>query len=249
VRTAAAVAGAIVCALLLAAVDLATGATGWGGLLRQPWAITALTVVTLLFALRLWGLAGGVGRTVPEAVTDRSLQARYFGFGLLLPLLAAGWPVPPGPAAVDAALASGPALGLVAVALAAFGLATPLLAPLVLDATGATFFTPRRRGGARTEEIAAGERSPRREALGFLAALSVVWLLYLLSGLIGSEDLAFVELSLLGVGLGAWARRRADERAASGSGREAEAGRLWPRVWTVLALFSAAAALWVAASA
>jgi beta-aspartyl-peptidase (threonine type) len=49
--------------------------------------------------------------------------------------------------------------------------------------------------------------------------------------------------------IGAWARRRADERAASGSGTEAEAGRLWPRVWTVLALFSAAAALWVAASA
>ena len=251
-RTGAAVAGAVASPLVLAAAGLATGGGGWGALLREPWAITALAVVTLLFALRLWGLAGGVRRTVPEAVTDRSLRARYFGLGLLLPLLAAGWPVPPGPAAVDAALASGPVLGLVAVAVAALGLAAPLFVPFVLAATGATFFTPRRRSGTRTEEIAAGERSPRREALGFLAALSVVWLLYLLSGLVGSEDLAFVELSLLGVGLGAWARRRAEERGAAGGGAEAGAtgaGRLWPRVWTALALFAAAAALWIAASA
>lgn len=248
-RTGAAVAGAVASPLVLAAAALAAGGGGWGALLREPWAITALAVVTLLFALRLWGLAGGVRRTVPEAVTDRSLRARYFGLGLLLPLLAAGWPVPPGPDAVDAALASGPALGLVAVAVAALGLAAPLFVPFVLAATGATFFTPRRRSGTRTEEIAAGERSPRREALGFLAALSVVWLLYLLSGLVGSEDLAFVELSLLGVGLGAWARRRADERGAAGRDPETEPGRLWSRVWTVLALFSAAAALWIAASA
>jgi DsbC/DsbD-like thiol-disulfide interchange protein len=246
-RTGAAVAGAVASPLVLAAAGLATGGDGWGALLREPWAVTALAVVTLLFSLRLWGLAGGVRRTVPEAVTDRSLRARYFGLGLLLPLLAAGWPVPPGPAAVDAALASGPVLGLATVAVAALGLAAPLFVPFSLAASGATFFTPRRRSGTRTEEIAAGERSPRREALGFLAALSVVWLLYLLSGLVSSEDLAFVEFSLLGVGLGAWARRRAEDGDAEAGATGA--GRLWPRVWTALALFAAAAALWIAGSA
>jgi len=78
---------------------------------------------------------------------------------------------------------------------------------------------------------------PRRgEPLGFLAAGAVVGLLYLLARWISSEGLAFVELSLLGVGLAAWARGRAKRPAARA-------------VWTVLLAAAALAAVWLAAMA
>ena len=80
------------------------------------------------------------------------------------------------------------------------------------------------------------DRPPGRglEALGFVAAGVVLGLLYLLSGRLAPEDLAFVELALLGLGLAAWARSRALRPAARG-------------VWGLLVLGTAAAAVWLAA--
>ena len=238
-RVAAAIAGAVAAALSLAATAFALGGPGtggWNALLQRPLGVTALALVALGFALRLWGFAGASGRTLPEESSAGSLAVRSFGYGLLLPLLALPWPVPPAPGAVDGAMAAGTATGLAAAALVALGLALPLGLPLVLAGSGAALFAPRRRGQAQAEIFAAGRRSPFREALGFLAALSVVWLLYVLSGLVGSEDLAFVELSLLGVGLAGWAWRRASVRGAHTTAR----------VWMLLAAAAAGAALWIA---
>jgi DsbC/DsbD-like thiol-disulfide interchange protein len=54
-----------------------------------------------------------------------------------------------------------------------------------------------------------GQPSPGRQALGFLAALGTVLLLYALSRSVRSEGLAAVELALLGMALLAWLRRTA----------------------------------------
>jgi DsbC/DsbD-like thiol-disulfide interchange protein len=78
-------------------------------------------------------------------------------------------------------------------------------------------------------------RSRRGEALGFLVAGAVVGLLYLLSGWVSSEGLAFVELSLLGVGLAAWARSRTRRPAARA-------------FWAALLAAAALAAVWLAAA-
>jgi DsbC/DsbD-like thiol-disulfide interchange protein len=57
-------------------------------------------------------------------------------------------------------------------------------------------------------------RRPGREALGFLAVASVVGLLYALSRQISFEGLAWIELTLLGMSLCAWLRRKAADRRA-----------------------------------
>jgi len=56
--------------------------------------------------------------------------------------------------------------------------------------------------------------SPGREALGFAAVAAVLGLLYALSRQISFEGLAWVELTLLGMSLCAWLRRKAANRRA-----------------------------------
>ena len=80
----------------------------------------------------------------------------------------------------------------------------------------------------------AGPRGRPLEALGFAAAGGVLGLLYLLSGRVAPEDLAFVELAFLGLGLAAWARSRTVRPLTRG-------------VWGALVLGAAAAAVWIAA--
>jgi len=57
-------------------------------------------------------------------------------------------------------------------------------------------------------------RRPGREALGFAAVAAVLGLLYALSRQISFEGLAWVELTLLGMSLCAWLRRKAANRRA-----------------------------------
>jgi len=57
-------------------------------------------------------------------------------------------------------------------------------------------------------------RRPGREALGFAAVAAVLGLLYALSRQISFEGLAWVELTLLGMSLCAWLRRKAADRRA-----------------------------------
>jgi hypothetical protein len=161
--------------------------------------------------------------------------------GLLVPLLALPWPLPPVPGAIDRASAAGPVALTVAAALVGLGLGLPwLVGALVLERT-----TSRRTGDAETE--AAGvhpglERdldhhrplSDRTlQGLGFLAVLSVFWLLFLLSGTLRTEYLAFVELALLTVALLAWLARQSRHPVAQ-------------TVYTVLLLALVIATVWLA---
>ncbi|HUF78751.1 MAG TPA: protein-disulfide reductase DsbD domain-containing protein [Thermoanaerobaculia bacterium] len=79
-----------------------------------------------------------------------------------------------------------------------------------------------------------GGGRPGTEALGFVAAAAVLALLYALSARVSPEDLASIELALLGLGLAAWARSRAVRPAIRGA-------------WSLLVLGAAAAAVWLAA--
>ena len=54
-----------------------------------------------------------------------------------------------------------------------------------------------------------------REGLGFLALLGLLWLLYLLHGLVTQEGLALIELVLVALGLLAWARKATSRRLLS----------------------------------
>jgi DsbC/DsbD-like thiol-disulfide interchange protein len=228
-RGLAAAAGALAAGLALAGADLATAGGGWSRLLQGPLAVAALAVVTLLFALGLWGLLGRGDRTggnaAPEAGAPTASTALYLAAGALLPVLALPWAVPPAATSLDRAAGLGAGVGLAAALLAALGLALPVLAAafVVRGRPPAPRATPRRRP--------AGDRT---EALGFLALVSLLWLLYVLAGRLDAEPLAGVELCLLGLGLAAWGRRSARRPAAR-------------RTWSVLVAVAAAAALWLAA--
>lgn len=210
--------GALAAGLALAVADLAIPGGGWSALLQSPLAVTACALITLLFALGLWGF---LGRPDTPPATVRPRPGAAFAAGVLLTVLALPWPLPPAAPAVDRASALGPWSGFAATLAVAAGLALPVLVGGFL-------------GRAPAAPVARPAAGPRREALGFLPAASLVGLLYVLSGLLGAEELAFVELSFLGVGLGAWGRGRA-------------AGATARRIWTGAAAIAAGAAFWLAA--
>jgi suppressor for copper-sensitivity B len=76
-----------------------------------------------------------------------------------------------------------------------------------------------------------------RGAMGFLLAGALVWLLYVLAAQVAPEELAFFELTLLGVGLALWLAHRS---APGGAGRAA--GWLVGTVLAVAAIYLAASA-------
>jgi hypothetical protein len=172
----------------------------WRAAATDPATLGLLALLALLVALRLWGL---LGRWPP------------FVAGLAAAPLALVWPLAPLVRAVDrAAQTGGPAGSTLALAAVAGLAALPAAAGFLLLA---------RRRPAPGAPAASGPsgapgrpaRSPRlREALGFAAAGSVVWILYLLAGRLDPARLAFVELALLAVGLAAWLRGRPRARSA-----------------------------------
>ena len=211
----AACAGSIGTALALAALALAQRASApsapWGAHLAEPTAVTALTLLSLVVALWLWGLLGdAAGRLSGQRLGNR-LGAGACGLaGACATLMALPWPVPPVPAAIDRALAGGwggSALPLLLTS-AAVGLGMGL--PWIVGAA----LADRRAAGAGPEGSEGAVWSTRaRELLGFLAAVPILWLVYLLSATVRTEYLAFIELALLGVALLAWLRQRSRRTA------------------------------------
>ncbi|MFP3940072.1 MAG: protein-disulfide reductase DsbD domain-containing protein [Thermoanaerobaculia bacterium] len=195
---------------LLAAAALSGTAPGlaWARVLQEPVAVAALALPPLALSLRLWGLLGGPEDGGRRRSPDTISGLGAFAAGTLTPVLALPWPVPPAPGALERAATLG-APGAAAAGLALVtGLALPFLAAAGVLAT-------------RPSEPGAWRLLPRlsgrvREGLGFVALVPVAWLLYLLVGLVPSEDVAFIELAFLGTGLGSWAGRRAEGPAARG---------------------------------
>ena len=198
----------------------------WARLLQEPVGVAALALPPLAVSLRLWGLLGRPERGTPRSSPRPVSSLWAFAAGALTPVLALPWSVPPASVALERAAAQGTS-GAVAAALVA-GLALPYLSAAGVLAAGRPDSAPWRllpRLSARG-----------REALGFLALVPVAWLLYLLVELVPSEDVAFIELALLGAGLGAWAGRRAESRVVRG-------------LWTAATVAAGACALVLAAVA
>lgn len=192
-------AGAVAGSLLLALFALtsvpgrgAASVVASGAHLNEPTALAALALVSLGLVLWLWGFVGNA---------EARLSSRGLGTGpaavagALAPLLALSWPVPPASTALARAAAGGDLATVLVAAALGLGLGLPWLAGgFVVSGMAA-----RARDGAT-------ERT--RQALGFVAALTIFWLLYLLSASVRTEYLAFVELALLITALVTWLRRR-----------------------------------------
>lgn len=206
-----ATAGAVVvAALALAFVPLSAG--GWGGRLQAPVPVAALALVATLVALNLWGLLGLPVRRVAgadEAAAGTAPGHSAAGFlratstGIAVVVLGLAWNLPP------LVRSLGPALGPAPAGAGGAGTATALLAGLGLGAGLALPFLLAAASPARFAGLlpaGAAGRARLAEALGFVEAAAVLWLLYLLSRQVTGEGLAFVQLALLGLALVAWMR-------------------------------------------
>jgi DsbC/DsbD-like thiol-disulfide interchange protein len=224
----------------IAALALLARRSGWTATwpapLREP-VIGALAVVAAaVLALNLWGL---LDFPLPRAAADPADPAersgaagtgRHLIAGLYAAPLALAWPLPLLERPVVAAFGRGPAAVCAVFAVAGFGIALPYLLLAVMPGG-------RRVGGPGDAEPESASRvwpGRLREAFGFLALGSSLWLLFVLSRQVSPEGLAAVELALLALGLFAWLRARPGRRPAARLGL------------TVLIALCAAAALWLA---
>lgn len=188
-------------ALGLAAVAFrAAGlAVGWGVQFQHPGFVAFLAVVVVLFCLNLWGLfeiplppaLARLGGSVPsEGVIG------HFVSGLFATLMATPCSAPFLGTAISFALAQTAPVVLAVFTALGVGMALPYL--LIAAAPGIARLLPR--PGAWMETV--------RGVMGFLLAAAAVWLFYVLSSQVAPEQLAAVQLGLLGIALFTWLRHR-----------------------------------------
>ena len=217
---AAAVTGVVGACWGIAALALLARRSGWTATwpapLREPVIGALVVVAAAVLALNLWGL---LDFPFPAAATsaddaDRSGAAgtagtgRHLIAGLYTAPLALAWPLPLLERPVVAAFGRGPAAVGAVFAVAGFGIALPYLLLALVPGVA--------RRGEPSAETAPGVWATRlREALGFLALGSSLWLLFVLSRQVSPEGLAAVELALLALGLFAWLRARPGRRPAA----------------------------------
>jgi suppressor for copper-sensitivity B len=188
-------------ALALAAVAAraAGAAVGWGVQFQRPGFVAFLAVVVVLFCLNLWGLfeirlpqsLARVGATGP-----REGAAGHFVSGLFATMMATPCSAPFLGTAISFALAQPAPVVLAVFAALGLGMALPYL--LVAAAPGLAGLLPR--PGEWMETV--------RGAMGFLLAGSAVWLFYILSSQVSPEQLAAIQLGLLGLALFTWMQHR-----------------------------------------
>ena len=188
-------------ALALAAIAAraAGSAVGWGVQFQRPGFVAFLAVVVVLFCLNLWGL---FEIPLPAALANlagsgpREGLGGHFVSGLFATLMATPCSAPFLGTAISFALAQ---TGLVIFAIfTALGLGMALPYLLVAAAPGIAKAFPR--PGAWMETV--------RGVMGFLLAGSAVWLFFILSSQVSPEQLAAIQLGLLGIALFTWLQHR-----------------------------------------
>jgi suppressor for copper-sensitivity B len=196
-------AGILVSFWALAAAALAAqaagAAVGWGIQFQRPGFVAFLAVVVVLFCLNLWGLfeiplpqrLARVGAGGP-----REGLAGHFVSGLFATLMATPCSAPFLGTAIGFALAQPAAIVLAVFTALGIGMAFPYL--LVAAAPGVARLLPK--PGAWMDTV--------RGVMGFLLAASAVWLFYVLSLQVSPEQLAAIQLGLLGIALFTWMQRR-----------------------------------------
>jgi|GEM_PF-569507 len=231
-------------ALALLAWTASDPTATWGQVLQAPLPVAALALLATLVALHLWGLlplplaaprrrgddaapASGAGAGAGAGMASAFLTgATLFALALVWDLPAVGRALGPALAGVGGveAGAGGTAYALAALLALTAGLALPFLLAAGLPAARRVF-----------APLAAEPLAFRvAEALGFLEAGSVLWLLYLLSRQVTGEGIAYVQLTLLALAMVAWLRHSARRRA-------------FAALLAAVLLVLAAAVLWLAA--
>jgi suppressor for copper-sensitivity B len=188
-------------ALGLAAVAARSAGTavGWGIQFQRPGFVAFLAVVVVLFCLNLWGLfeiplpqrlarLGGAG--------PREGVAGHFVSGLFATLMATPCSAPFLGTAISFALAQPAPVVLAVFTALGLGMALPYL--VIAAAPGIARLLPR--PGAWMETV--------RGVMGFLLAAAAVWLFYVLSSQVAPEQLAAIQLGLLGIALFTWLHHR-----------------------------------------
>jgi thiol:disulfide interchange protein len=194
-------------ALGLAAIAFraAGSAVGWGVQFQHPGFVAFLAVVVVLFCLNLWGLfeiplpqalarLGGIGAGGSGA--PREGIAGHFFSGLFATLMATPCSAPFLGTAVSFALAQTAPVVMAVFTALGLGMALPYL--LVAAVPGVARFLPR--PGAWMDTV--------RGVMGFLLAGAAVWLFYVLSSQVAPEQLAAIQLGLLGIALFTWIQHR-----------------------------------------
>jgi len=197
-------------ALGLAAVSFraAGAAVGWGVQFQHPGFVAFLAVVVVLFCLNLWGL---FEIPLPRALARldgtaaREGIAGHFFSGLFATLMATPCSAPFLGTAIGFALAQTAPVVLAVFLALGVGMALPYL--LVAAAPGIARFLPR----------PGVDGDGARGVMGFLLAAAAVWLFYVLSSQVAPEQLAAIQLGLLGIALFTWIQHRvASGRALRG---------------------------------
>lgn len=199
-------------ALALAAIAArsAGAAVGWGIQFQRPGFVAFLAVVVVLFCLNLWGLfeiplPQFLARLGGGSVQGREGVAGHFASGLFATLMATPCSAPFLGTAISFALAQTALVILAVFTALGLGMALPYL--LVAAAPGIAKILPK--PGAWMETV--------RGVMGFLLAAAAVWLFYVLSSQVAPEQLAAIQLGLLGIALFTWIRHRvANGRALRG---------------------------------
>ena len=195
--------------LLAAAAILARAsgaAIGWGIQFQEPIFVASLAIIILLFSLNLWGLfeirlprfAGRVGAAAPGEGLAGHLTTGFFATLMATPCSA-----PFLGTALGFALTQSSATTVGMFTSIGLGMASPYLLLAAFPAAGRLLPRP----GQWMVTF--------RTVMGFLLAGAAVWLLYVLSGLISAERLAFFEGALLAIALVVWLRARGSDSAGN----------------------------------
>jgi thiol:disulfide interchange protein len=193
--------------LLAAAAIIARSAgagVGWGIQFQEPIFVASLSIVILLFALNLWGLfeirlprfAGQAAAAAPSEGLAGHLATGFFATLMATPCSA-----PFLGTALGFALTQSAATTVGMFTAIGLGMASPYLLLAAFPAAARVLPRPGR------------WMVTFRTVMGFLLAGAAIWLLYVLSGLISPERLAFFEGALLAIALVVWLRARRAESA------------------------------------
>ena len=178
-------------------------AVGWGIQFQEPAFVGALAVVMLLFTLNLWGLFeiplptwfARVGSAGPSEGLAGHLTTGFFATLMATPCSAPFLGTALGFALTQSAATTFTMFGAIGV-----GMASPYLLLAAFPRLGN--FLPRPGPWMVTFRI----------VMGFFLAATLVWLLFVLSGLVAPRRVAFFELALLAIALVVWLAARGEGR-------------------------------------
>ncbi|MDE2944346.1 MAG: thioredoxin family protein [Gemmatimonadota bacterium] len=196
-------AGIVLSFLLLAGAAIgarAAGvAVGWGIQFQEPLFVGALAVVILLFTLNMWGLfeihlpgtLAKVGSSGPSEGLAGHLVTGFFATLMATPCSAPFLGTALGFALTQDSVTTAAMFGAIGT-----GMASPYLLLAAFPAAGRVLPRP------------GPWMATFRVVMGFLLAATLVWLLFVMSGLVSAPRVAFFEIGLLAVALAIWLASR-----------------------------------------